>query len=143
MALIVTRLCQIQKKTALYGKFEAGNKLDMDQFAECLEGKRAGDASGVVTRDVLFGRHVTFGEGCVCHAHVTRPLVACRITDIVRHSLQSTAHRINRGRRPLCFELYGYDFMVDDDFNVSIGTALLSCVFNSCFRSNHRFGLLK
>ena len=41
-----------------------------------------------------------------------------RMTRIVTHSLASVAAKINRKRRPLCFELFGYDFMVDQDFNV-------------------------
>ena len=55
--MIGTTTTQIQKKTALYGKFEAGNKLDMDQFAEVLEGRKPGDGSGVITRDAIFARY--------------------------------------------------------------------------------------
>ncbi len=48
---------QIQNKSALYGKYEAGNKLDMTQFADQLGamGLRGG-APGAVIADELFER---------------------------------------------------------------------------------------
>lgn len=46
---------QVQKKTANYGKFEAGNKLDMEQFAEVLHGRKDG-MSGKDILESLFTR---------------------------------------------------------------------------------------
>ena len=48
---------QIQNKSALYGKYEAGNKLDMTQFADQLGsmGLRGGAPGGVIAEE-LFDR---------------------------------------------------------------------------------------
>lgn len=39
-----------------------------------------------------------------------------RIKDLVIDSFLSVRHTINAGRRKRCFELFGFDFLIDEDF---------------------------
>jgi hypothetical protein len=41
-----------------------------------------------------------------------------RIKDLVIDCFAAAEHNLNPGNRPHCFELMGYDFMIDEDFRV-------------------------
>jgi hypothetical protein len=66
------------------------------------------------------------GTGAVVFAPLAWQRLMCpvllrgSITELVRHTLAATAPLINKLHRPRCFELMGYDFMVDDAMNVRL-----------------------
>ena len=41
-----------------------------------------------------------------------------RMKDLVIDSFMSVRHKMNPNRRKNCFELFGFDFLVDEDFRV-------------------------
>jgi hypothetical protein len=41
-----------------------------------------------------------------------------RIKDLIIDTILSVKHQLNPDRRKHCFELYGYDFLIDEDFRV-------------------------
>ena len=38
--------------------------------------------------------------------------------DLIIDSFQSVKYQLNPNRRKHCFELFGYDFLIDEDFRV-------------------------
>lgn len=38
--------------------------------------------------------------------------------EMIRHSLLSVRKKLNPNNRKFCFELFGYDFIMDEDFNL-------------------------
>lgn len=38
--------------------------------------------------------------------------------DLIIDSLMAVKHQINPNRRKHCFELFGYDFLIDEDFRI-------------------------
>lgn len=38
--------------------------------------------------------------------------------DLIIDSLNATKHQLNPNRRKFCFELLGYDFLIDEDFRL-------------------------
>lgn len=94
----------VQNKSKEYGKYEDGNKLTYPEFAAILDQAHKGDGDRFFTE------------------------VVPRIRDLVQASLTATAARLNSKRRQSCFELLGYDFMVDQSF----GTYLIEVNSNPC-----------
>ncbi len=43
-----------------------------------------------------------------------------RIRDLIKISMESVKNRLNASERKQCFEVFGYDFIVDAEFNVFI-----------------------
>jgi len=41
-----------------------------------------------------------------------------RIKDIIIDSFLSVRHKMNPNRRKNCFELFGFDFLLDEDFRI-------------------------
>jgi hypothetical protein len=41
-----------------------------------------------------------------------------RINDIIIDTFLSTRYQMNPNKRKFCFELFGYDFLIDEDFRV-------------------------
>jgi Tubulin-tyrosine ligase family len=41
-----------------------------------------------------------------------------RIKDLIIDTFLSVRHKMNPNRRKACFELFGFDFLVDEDFRV-------------------------
>jgi hypothetical protein len=41
-----------------------------------------------------------------------------RMKDLIIDSFMSVRHKMNPNRRKNCFELFGFDFLVDEDFRV-------------------------
>ena len=44
-----------------------------------------------------------------------RSLMNGEIADVIRMTLQSVCHKVNENQRKHCFEIFGYDFMIDED----------------------------
>ena len=87
-----------------YGKHEEGNKLSYLTFS-----------------DYLTKRNTK-------HANVFANKILPRCAELVRESVCATQQELNRSKRSHCFELLGYDFMVDDQFK----TYLIEINSNPC-----------
>ena len=80
----------VQKHSASYGKYESANKLSYKEFQRYLDMKHS---------DVDF-----------CE------VVLPKIKDIVRDTILASYPVIDTNRRMNCFEVFGYDFMIDSEF---------------------------
>ena len=96
-ALIDSPPPQVQNKEKSYGKFEAGNKLSMNDFEAKLRAARDDVDEGWVDA-VLTPKIEALMTACCDAAHAT----------------------INAEHRAACFELLGFDFMLDDDLRVDL-----------------------
>lgn len=91
----------IQKKSSDYGKFENGNKLSYDDFQEVLK---------AIT-----------GDACDFYKEILP-----QIRQIVTDTLEAFANELEGrssspdaiGQQANCFELFGYDFMMDQDLKL-------------------------
>ncbi len=83
----------VQKYATNYGDFEDGNQLSFQQFQVYL--------------DTTFGKKVSF-EGDIMP----------QIKSQVLKTFLAVRKKLNPERRRSCFEIFGYDFMLDADFNV-------------------------
>ena len=79
----------VQKNTENYGKFEDGNQISFNWFGEYVKDK------------------IDFREECLPHMKY-----------LIRQSLAATRWKLNTNNRKYTFELFGYDFIVDNDFNL-------------------------
>jgi tubulin--tyrosine ligase len=82
----------VQKNAAEYGKFETANKLSYDSFQRYLD---------------LFHAGIKFTE-----------TILPKIQQIVVDSVRAVYSRLDPKDHIHNFELFGYDFMIDEDFNV-------------------------
>jgi len=78
----------VQKSNKNFAKFETGNEISFTDF-ECSLNNKIN-----VKKDLL-----------------------PRVRDIIIHSMKSVCGRINKLERKICFEIFGYDFMFDENFN--------------------------
>lgn len=85
----------VQCKSESYGRYEAANKLSFAEFATILEKERGAGEGARVEREIL---------------PAIRRAVTC--------TLCASAPRLNPNAREGCFELYGFDFMLDDAFQL-------------------------
>lgn len=92
----------VQKTGPWYGKFELGNQLSFDYFQTYL----ASHSHSISLRDDLMPR----------------------IKALVKHSLMAAARKLNPLKRTICFELFGYDFILDED----LGLWLIEVNTNPC-----------
>ena len=77
-----------------YGAFEDGNTISFDRFAKYL-------ADQFPSLDLNFERDIL-----------------SRMKDLMIDSYLATKDELNPRYRPNCFELLGYDFLIDEDFRV-------------------------
>lgn len=84
----------IQKNSKSYGQFEDGNQLSYDKFQAYLD-------------EFYPEKNYNF-----------RKQGLPRIKEIIKHSLLSVRRKLNANDRQYWFELFGYDFIMDDDFNI-------------------------
>jgi hypothetical protein len=92
----------VQKTGPMYGKFELGNQLSFDYFQNYL----TSHAHDISLRDDLMPR----------------------IKALVNHSLVAAAKKLNPLKRTVCFELWGYDFIFDEE----LGLWLIEVNTNPC-----------
>lgn len=84
----------IQINSEDYGKFESGNKLSINDFQRYLDANHA-------SKNVVFMRDLF-------------PQMERLVTD----SFRSVGSKIDPQRLNNCFEIFGYDFMIDENFKV-------------------------
>ena len=84
----------IQKTSKQYSSYEDGNQLSFDDFQEYLT--KMHPNKNISVRDEI----VTL------------------MKSIIKKTLFSSRKKINAERRNLCFEIFGYDFIIDSDFNL-------------------------
>lgn len=77
----------VQKEDVNYGKLEEGNQLSFRQASEKL---------------AEWGYDVDFYD-----------LIDGPITDIIVRTLKCVENKLNPNQRKCCFEIFGYDFMID------------------------------
>jgi D-alanine-D-alanine ligase-like ATP-grasp enzyme len=82
----------IQKYADNYGNFEDGNQMSFDRFQQYLDDKN-------LKADV---------KGDLVH----------KMKSLIVRSVFATRKIIDPHKRKSCFELFGYDFILDEDFNV-------------------------
>ncbi len=84
----------VQKFCEHYGAFEDGNQLSFPQFQEYLNAKHPDQ-----------------------HIDVYGNLVR-QMKDMITFSMLSVRKKLNPNDRKTCFELFGYDFLIDESFKV-------------------------
>ncbi|CAI2373825.1 unnamed protein product [Moneuplotes crassus] len=84
----------IQKYAQNYGDFEDGNQMSFENFQKYID-------EHYPERGYNFKR-----DGLP------------RMKEIIMHSLLSVRRKLNPNNRKFCFELFGYDFIMDSDFNL-------------------------
>ena len=103
----------VQKYAENYGDFEDGNQLSFPQFQEYIDANYA-EYGVSVYRDLVPQMH-----------------------EIILKTFSAVRKTIDPSRRKFCFELFGYDFILDEDFN----TWLIEVNTNPCLEESS--GLLK
>ena len=84
----------VQKHCKNYGQFEDGNQLSFSRFQEYID-EHYPEAGISVKNDLL-----------------------PTMKNIIAKSLLAARKKIDPNKRKHCFELFGYDFIVDTDFNL-------------------------
>jgi hypothetical protein len=84
----------VQKYTDSYGQFEDGNQLSYKSFQKYLD--ETFPDKKVSVRDQLYHRMLEY----------------------VNMTLMCAKKKLNPDGKRFCFEIYGYDFMIDSEFNV-------------------------
>ncbi|CAI2374629.1 unnamed protein product [Moneuplotes crassus] len=90
----------IQKKCEEYGKYESSNKLSFNDFQKYLEKKYPKE----------------FQSNKACFYTSIYP----KIKTLVSDSFKAVEEKLNPSQHNNCFELFGYDFMVTNDFNIKL-----------------------
>lgn len=93
----------VQKKLDDYGKFESGNKLSYPEFQKYLDSM---NIKCDLSKDVL-----------------------PKIKEYVTNSMKAVSRKLDPSRKAGTFEIFGYDFMLDEDCNVY----MIECNTNPCF----------
>ena len=84
----------VQKYTESYGHFEDGNQLSYNAFQKYLD------------------------ENFPNQKIQVKSQLYKKMTEYVNMTLVATKKKLNPDYKKHCFEIYGYDFMIDADFNV-------------------------
>ena len=95
----------VQKNSQDYGKYENGNKMSLHDFQKYL--KFLGNPAN------------PSGDSYYANIDVFRDLMP-QIRKLVTDSYRSVYRKIDPGRLRNSFELFGYDFMLDEDFKLSL-----------------------
>eukprot|EP01016_Furgasonia_blochmanni_P037068 TRINITY_DN4322_c0_g2_i2.p1 TRINITY_DN4322_c0_g2~~TRINITY_DN4322_c0_g2_i2.p1 ORF type:complete len:703 (+),score=53.72 TRINITY_DN4322_c0_g2_i2:194-2302(+) len=82
----------VQKHSDSYGKFESGNQLPLSGLGEYLKKDK---------------HQIDFNEKIVG-----------RIKELIKISMNACKNKLNANERRLCFELFGYDFIIDSNLHV-------------------------
>lgn len=99
----------VQKNCAEYCMFESGNQMNFDEFQEYLDSKNLKCS----VKDTLFKK----------------------MKNIVSIVISSAKRKINCNRRKWCFEIIGFDFMIDNQYNVW----LIEANSNPCIEESSQF----
>ena len=84
----------VQKNMKNYGEFEEGNQLSFAQLQQYI--------------DENYGhKNINFFSDCLP-----------KMKDMIKHSLLAARKKLNPNNYKLSFELFGYDFIMDEDFNL-------------------------
>jgi hypothetical protein len=81
----------VQKRLDDYGKFESGNKLSYIEFQKYLDSMKL-DCDFIKT-------------------------VIPKMRGMAQDSMRAISRKIDPSRKTFSFEIFGYDFMIDEDFN--------------------------
>ena len=84
----------VQKNTKNYGEFEEGNQLSFKQLQQYID-------------EHYKHKNINFFEDCIP-----------KMKEMIKHSLLATRKKLNPNNYKMCFELFGYDFIMDEDFNL-------------------------
>lgn len=84
----------VQKNSTSYGQFEDGNQLSFDAFQTYID------------------EHYPDSQVSV------REHLVPQMQSIVNKTFNAVRKQIDPNRRKSCFELFGYDFILDEDFNL-------------------------
>ena len=79
----------VQKEGSLYGKFEKGNQVSFDEFENYLNSVSKAEKFSEIMEN---------------------------IKDIIKVSLLAVKNKLNPRNRQYCFEIFGYDFIIDSEF---------------------------
>ncbi|OMJ85700.1 hypothetical protein SteCoe_12889 [Stentor coeruleus] len=101
----------VQKKSEDYGKYEAGNKISYN--------------------DLQNYKNTTYPKANINFENDIQK----KIKNIVRQSFKAVYDKIDQYKRLHSFELFGYDFMIDEDFNVW----LIEANTNPCLKTECAF----
>lgn len=82
----------LQKYNQNFSKFEKGNEISFDTFQDYLNDKN--------------------------HNINIKNDIYPKIKEIIEITTRSVKHKINENNKEYSFEIFGYDFMMDEDFNV-------------------------
>ena len=83
----------LQKYNKHFSEYEKGNEVSFETFQKYINDK--------LKKDIKF-----------------KEIVYPQFTEIIKHTIKSSKNLINIKHRKNCFELMGYDFLLDEDFNV-------------------------
>lgn len=79
----------MQKKLEDYGRYESGNKLSYLEFQKYLDSVKI-------------------------ECDFVKDLVP-KMREMARHSMRAVSRKVDPNRKAFTFEIYGYDFMIDED----------------------------
>lgn len=84
----------VQKYAKNYGEFEEGNQLSFTQLQSYIN-------------EHYSHKNIDFIKDWLP-----------RMKGMIKHSLLATRKKLNPNNYKMCFELFGYDFIMDEDFNL-------------------------
>ena len=84
----------VQKYSDSYGKYEDGNQLSFKDFQNYLD-------------SFYFSDHISFNND-----------IFSNIKQLIMKSTLAVRKLLNPNKRKFCFEIFGYDFIIDSEFNV-------------------------
>jgi tubulin polyglutamylase TTLL1/tubulin monoglycylase TTLL3/8 len=94
----------VQKQGEDYGKFESANKMSLDEFQKYLDEHHARDG--------------------IC----VRQHICSQIQALMADAVRSVAAKLNPRGLDYCFEVYGFDFMIDASYRMW----MIECNANPC-----------
>lgn len=87
----------VQKKSEDYGKYEPGNKLSFSDFQRYLDTSHQGD----------HGMKLKFWQQAYP-----------QMKKLAGEAIRAVYTKMNPNKKDYCFEVFGLDFLIDDNFKV-------------------------